>query len=337
MIPFNFSDEVNRVFTTGLCGNLALELNERYGLEIYSIFFGSLKDNVPVHYVAKLSDGRYVDIMGIWSLDELVAYWKAHPDNDEHLCVSMKATGKDFDNPDYVDDMAGCPVKDRQLTKEVVSRIHSMIFEDNHPGELFSYPDSSSIQEKTVGDVCGMKVKKVLTDNVFLLNDGNVAKFIIAKKHPFHGYSNVSDDYLLQRSIDGYMKFSNEGIGPKVYDIRECVHDGEKGIVVVMEYIPIKSTNELVEEKSDQIREAIKIIHDNGIYHGDLHGSNIGFRVDGSLVFLDPETYFTTEDLHDPVMKEIIEKWASNGFEMSVSELIDYELNENWNNVIDDI
>lgn len=169
-------------------------------------------------------------------------------------------------------------------------------------------------------------IRSTYVSDVFEI-EGNklITKFISCEKHAFRfQYMDrfLTDEELISRTKRIYKYFSDKKIGPKVYNIIES----KSGIHIVMEYIPIENT---VDKYEDLIMGRIKFLHECGIYHGDLHGHNLRFREDMSLVLIDLDTVFFREELFDQTSNiyKTIKQWFNVYFNLSIEDGIDDELN----------
>jgi hypothetical protein len=182
------------------------------------------------------------------------------------------------------------------------------------------------------------KIVKILKKNIYIEqeDDGRniLVKNITFENHPWFSSKKIDRETLFDRIISSYQSFSEHGFGPKVFHIKRQKIKRRDTITVKMEWIPIMMNETLVEENEDLITEKIGSLHEKGIYHGDLHGGNLAMREDGSIVFLDLETVFYKSEIssQSPIFS-LIKWWVSEGFEMDIDEFIEYELNENWQNI----
>lgn len=129
-IPFHFDEDAVEYFTRGYCGNLAVELNKRYGYTIYSLFFGDIEGNIPCHYIVGLSNGRFVDIYGIWVLRDIIEFWRNHKDNEDGVQISIKPSGDNLDNDDYMDNMKLYSPRYQKYTSKTATLIHQKIYKN---------------------------------------------------------------------------------------------------------------------------------------------------------------------------------------------------------------
>lgn len=78
--------DLRKKYQNGECGVLASELWNRNPHVVEYYFFSVPEDREwGTHHFVKLDDGSYADSMGVWSEDDLVAYWRAIDKN-----VSLK-------------------------------------------------------------------------------------------------------------------------------------------------------------------------------------------------------------------------------------------------------
>lgn len=87
IFKFNFDDNTICNYVDNYTANLALELinNNTYHLEAHSNFsyqifgmyeYGPIRHSKePLHFVVKIDDIHFVNIMGIWTKEELEKYW----------------------------------------------------------------------------------------------------------------------------------------------------------------------------------------------------------------------------------------------------------------------
>ena len=290
---FNFSNNLQRMFSEGDCGDLALALNSKIGWDVYSIFWSKSRDKTgarlfPAHYVVKAHGDMYMDITGISTKKELTSAWLKRasryidPRDFEILPTNMKT----MDDPSFE-----CDPEDQNTLDDTVNNIIEIISKRYNVLKVFTY---------------------------------NRHPFVSSGVDIFSSYPTKTS--LLRRVACNYVIMGNLGFGPKS-EVKVC----DNGVLVIMEYLPILSTNKLIKENSNKIQNMIKKMHNLGIYHGNLNGSNIAFNSEMSPKVIDLETLFLFEEINTTAITE----WAAKGFDMTVNELIKHELDRGWKRVID--
>lgn len=171
---------------------------------------------------------------------------------------------------------------------------------------------------------------KVISNGVYIKGD-RVFKRITFRDHPWSPSGLIDQETLFKRVMCAYKYFNDNNLCPKIYNM---TRNGDC-ILIEMELIKTKMCEAVIEKHEDLIRSSIESLHQKGVYHGDLHGDNIAIREDGTLVFLDLDTVFFDAELSpsSPIYP-VIKWWAEGEFDMSIEELISYELEENWKNVV---
>lgn len=84
-VSFGFTTDSERhMYTNADCAHLARELHNKTGFPIF--FLGDSTDSgVPVgdrrwsHFVVRVPDGRFMDVEGVWTKDELIKRWGVDP------------------------------------------------------------------------------------------------------------------------------------------------------------------------------------------------------------------------------------------------------------------
>ena len=86
----------------------------------------------------------------------------------------------------------------------------------------------------------------------------------------------------LKKEIKLTKKMGKLGVGPKLYDYYICKEDNKNKLFMVMEYMSggdlynwLGDGNKLTAKLKKDARKKLKIMHDNGIIHNDLHEGNI--------------------------------------------------------------
>lgn len=72
-IAFNFPSEIQEIFTEYGCFDLAQQLSTRLGFPVQYIY--SSDSSEPLHGLIILPNGRYADILGIWTSEGVLKFW----------------------------------------------------------------------------------------------------------------------------------------------------------------------------------------------------------------------------------------------------------------------
>lgn len=166
------------------------------------------------------------------------------------------------------------------------------------------------------------------TDNVVqqildILNDRfKILKIVQStpKDHNKHSLYRIACSYKLLATI---------GCGPSIETFL-C----NNVLVVLMQFLPITSSNELNEMHKIQITKLVKKMHKLGIYHGDLHGSNIAYDSNMKPFVIDAETLFFESEVTSNM---IVKKWLKDGFGMTFDEFKEHEENTGWRFICTDV
>jgi len=159
-----------------------------------------------------------------------------------------------------------------------------------------------------------------------------ILKIIEVRRHPFFELSSYTkvykkDKFLLGRVACNYTLLASLGIGPKV-DTFLCDH----ALVVIMQYLPISSTNDRNAKHSSEITSIIHKMHDLYIFHGDLHGSNIAYDDKMHPYIIDADTLFLKQELDS---NEVVNEWLKFGFGMNINQYENHEKNIGWRYIQD--
>ncbi len=169
---------------------------------------------------------------------------------------------------------------------------------------------------------------------IHINNDDYIIHIVDIKVHPWisePSFDIMDSNKYIERTINNYRLCSKLNIGPKLYQTLN-VYGYE---LMLLEYLPHNITEYIIENYSDQIKIFISNIHKLGIYHGDLHSSNIAMDKNMKFKLLDFETMFFNDEIniesnisYNPIIKE----WIENGFSnnMTIKQFIEYEANKNW-------
>lgn len=101
---FNYPASIVDRFLNGECGSLALSLNNLTNWPIYAIYLlGPEEDitySVPAHYVVRVSDDLFLDIVGLRTAEELGTELPATFDIPTEKVI-IKLTDRTLGNLDY--------------------------------------------------------------------------------------------------------------------------------------------------------------------------------------------------------------------------------------------
>ncbi len=167
------------------------------------------------------------------------------------------------------------------------------------------------------------KVIKKISKSVFVIERGGkkmIKKIITRADHPWANLESFDDVFemnqdLYDRTIYFYNLMSKLGFGPKV-ESHICMADMKTHLdtylIIFMEYFPTTLTEEIVEEREDEIVFMIKSLHQKGLIHGDLHAVNYMLDQEGRFKIIDFETMFQLSEIKEnPLPME----WLEYGFE----------------------
>ena len=97
----------------------------------------------------------------------------------------------------------------------------------------------------------------------------------------------------LKKEIKLTKKMGKLGVGPKLYDYYICKEDNKNKLFMVMEYMSggdlytwFSDGNKLTAKLKKDAKKKLKIMHDNGIIHNDLHEGNIFIQIGNLNIFL---------------------------------------------------
>lgn len=76
LCELGFSKYILRKYTRGWCSSLSYSLNYYYGYEIYELYFGKDFSYDCSHSFVKVSEDKYLDVIGFWSEKELIEFWE---------------------------------------------------------------------------------------------------------------------------------------------------------------------------------------------------------------------------------------------------------------------
>ena len=143
------------------------------------------------------------------------------------------------------------------------------------------------------------KIIKLLGEGAYgktyLVETKNKKKYAI-KYQTLNDYIPFDDTYELDDKKNKLKEINKEavlmtqasklGIGPKIYDKYYCSKDNNFNVFFVMEYLEggtladyLNNGNKLTELMKKEIKNKVKIMHKNGIYHQDLHENNLMLRL----------------------------------------------------------
>nr|QBK86289.1 MAG: uncharacterized protein LCMAC102_00840 [Marseillevirus LCMAC102] len=187
------------------------------------------------------------------------------------------------------------------------------------------------------GCIKTIHIVKSISKNVFLVKRAEtleIMKLVSVDNHPWKNLPSFKkifpkDKDLLNRIICNYRVMSTTEIGPK-FSEQICGNI----LIIFMEYLPIKATEELMKKYESKIQSLIKDMHNRGAVHGDLHGGNIAFTSKLEPKIIDVDTMFYLDELEDnPLPRE----WVENNFDLveNMEEFIEYEEEDNWRNIPD--
>lgn len=94
-VDFGFDPYSVTRFTQGGCQDLAVELHDRYGLEMVGLFEDG-SNSIAAHYVNRLPDGRLVDIFGTHNEDDLLEEWSDESGIDLHFHTLSAIEANEF-------------------------------------------------------------------------------------------------------------------------------------------------------------------------------------------------------------------------------------------------
>jgi serine/threonine protein kinase len=293
---FNFHKNMSNRYLNGDRGYLASKLKELLGgtWEMYSVFLEDHPMSVPAHYILRLGNSDlYMDIIGIRHERDIINEWIKYAAQNDALL-----------NPN--DSIISVTIK------KTGDNMDNKDFDCDIP-----YKDTRYV------------LKEILT----ILNKRfRILKIITANNHPFATLKSFrqiykTDKQLLHRVACNYKLLASIGVGPKVETFL-C----NDVLVVIMEYLPISSSNKINEENAIQIKELISKIHDLGIIHGDLHGSNIAYDDTMRPYLIDADTMFFKQETKN---NSIFAEWIDDGFGMTLDEYKAHESNVGWKGCMD--
>lgn len=128
-IRFSHRPDTELRFTNGECGALAEAIHRRTGWPIAVITTSCAHLEESQHAVVKIPDGRYVDIEGIWTEDDLLAHWTNDYGYDwasQELCL------RDLTDEQWESEVDGlrywhdsCEVTDaRAFARRIIERVN---------------------------------------------------------------------------------------------------------------------------------------------------------------------------------------------------------------------